>query len=164
MPSGNYWIFPQLRILHCLIFNSFHWPRALHKPYIDRIRYYLSLTESHYTPTNESHGKSLEWTTFSSSNNLPWRTPFISRKGRKLQNKDQTNLKWFVLNVNLKYNKYHSAASDFSIVFFFIFLEIVMGGGTISLLSWLTLILDMELIQPGNWPLLSVMTQKTINI
>ena len=67
--------------------------------------------------------------TFSSSNNLPWRTPFISRKGRKLQNKDQTNLKQFVLNVNLKYNKYHSAASDFSIVFFFIFLEIVMGGG-----------------------------------
>ena len=26
-------------------------------------------------------------------------------------------------------NKYHSAASDFSIVFFFISLEIVMGGG-----------------------------------
>lgn len=43
--------------------------------------------------------------TFSSSNNLPWRTPFISRKGRKLQNKDQTNLNRFALNVNLKYKQ-----------------------------------------------------------
>lgn len=84
---------------------------------------------SHTTLLQMNHmEKAWSEQTFSSSNNLPWRTPFISRKGRKLQNKDQTNLKQFVLNVNLKYNKYHSAASDFSIVFFFISLEIVIGG------------------------------------
>ena len=66
--------------------------------------------------------------TFSSSNNLPWRTPFISRKGRKLQNKDQTNLKQFVLNVNLKYTNIILLPLTFPLFFFFISLEIVIGG------------------------------------
>lgn len=134
MPSGNYWIFPQLHILHCLIFNGFHWPRALHKPhiYIELGTIFPSL--SHTTLLQMNHmEKAWSKQTFSSSssssNNLPWRTPFISRKGRKLQNKDRTNLKWFVLNVNLRYNKYHSAASDFSIVFFLHTFRNCHGGG-----------------------------------
>ena len=84
---------------------------------------------SHTTLLQMNHmEKAWSEQTFSSINNLPWRTPFISRKGRKLQNKDQTNLKQFVLNVNLKYTNIILLPLTFPLFFFFISLEIVIGG------------------------------------